>query len=478
MVNNLDTFYVGGRWITPGSAIKMGVVNPATEEDIGEIYLATREDVEHAVAAARDAFGAYAQTSRDQRIKWLTNLLDSLEEQKEEMAQAISKEMGAPIRLSRNAQVESGIGHTRHFIDALQLQLNRETLDNGDDIQREPIGVCGLITPWNWPINQIALKVIPALAAGCTCVLKPSEYTPLSATLFAELVDQAGFPPGVFNMVHGEGGTAGSALSKSTNVDMVSFTGSTRAGRAVTRDAAETVKRVTLELGGKSPNIVFSDCDLAERVQASTRRCFENSGQSCNAPTRMLVERSCLDEVLEIAESVGNSHQCGDPMKEGWHLGPLANEIQFERVQHLIKKGIEQNARLICGGAGKPEGFEAGYFVKPTIFYCENAQADIVQEEIFGPVLTIMGFDTEAEAIAMANDSPYGLAAYIQTSDEQKAERVAAQLRVGAVHINGAPHQYGSPFGGYKQSGNGREGGVFGLEEFQEIKTLHYARVA
>jgi aldehyde dehydrogenase (NAD+) len=351
--------------------------------------------------------------------------------------------------------------------------VERETLSNGDILLREPIGVCGLITPWNWPMNQIALKVIPALATGCCCVLKPSEHTPISAMIYAEIIDAAGFPPGVFNLVQGDGPTVGAALSRHKDVQMMSFTGSTRAGTAVTRDAAETVKRVTLELGGKSPNLVFADCDLEAQVSASVAECNYNTGQSCDAPTRLLAQRSCYEAVLEIAKRAAAATEVGDPAQEGAHIGPLFDRIQFDRVQAMIKVGLEEGARLLAGGLGRPEGIDAGWFVKPTIFCDVSNDMRIAQEEIFGPVLVIIPFEDEAEAIEIANDTPYGLAAYLQTGDGARAERVAARLRAGAIHINGGGFNYGSPFGGYKQSGNGREGGMMGLEDYLETKTLH-----
>ncbi|MBT7343801.1 MAG: aldehyde dehydrogenase family protein, partial [Rhodobacteraceae bacterium] len=337
----------------------------------------------------------------------------------------------------------------------------------------EPSGVCGLITPWNWPMNQIALKVIPALATGCTCVLKPSEHTPISAMIYAEIIHEAGYPAGVFNLVNGDGLNVGSALSRHPDVQMMSFTGSTRAGTAGTRDAAETVKRVTLELGGKSPNLVFADCDLEERVTASVDECMFNTGQSCDAPTRLLVERSCYDEVLKIAKHAADVTAVGDPAQTGEHIGPLFDRIQYDRVQTMIQRGLDEGATLLAGGLGKPNGFETGWYVKPTIFADVSNDMAIAQEEIFGPVLVIIPFEDEVDAIAIANDTPYGLAAYLQTGSPARAERVSSRLRAGAIHINGGGFNYGSPFGGYKQSGNGREGGVMGLEDYLETKTLH-----
>ena len=472
-MSHLTQYYIAGEWVDPLSDRSFDVVNPANEQVVGNILLASEADVDRAVAAAKAAFPAYARTSKEERLTYLEQLLAITKDRIQDLAQAISTEMGAPISMAVDMQADAGLGHLQGFIDALAAQNERETLPSGDVILREPIGVCGLITPWNWPINQITLKVLPALAAGCTCVLKPSEFTPLSAVLYAEMLHEAGFPAGSFNLIQGDGPTAGAALSRHPDVDMMSFTGSTRAGIAVTKDAADTIKKVTLELGGKSPNIVFADCDLEKRVTRSVRDCFNNTGQSCNAPTRMLVERSCYDQVVEIAERAGRAQEVGDPSAEGRHIGPLVSDIQFGRVQALIEKGVSEGARLLCGGPGKPTGFDKGYYVKPTVFADVDPDMTISRQEIFGPVLSIIPFDSEEEAIEMANDTPYGLAAYIQTGDPARAERVAARLRAGAVHINGGGFNYGSPFGGYKQSGNGREGGLFGLEDYQEVKTLH-----
>ena len=472
-MSNLKKFYINGEWVTPNSKIEFPVLNPANNSQVGSIILGNHVDVDNAVAAAKEAFKTYSKTTKEHRLELLNNLLKITKKRFEELAQAITTEMGAPITMSREAQADSGVGHLEGFIEALENSKEREELSNGDTIVREPIGVCGLITPWNWPINQIALKVIPALAAGSTCVLKPSEHTPLSATLYAEFIDAAGFPKGSFNLVHGDGPTVGSAMSRHPDVQMMSFTGSTRAGTSVTKDSADTVKRVTLELGGKSPNLIFADCDLEDRVSGSVLECFFNTGQSCDAPTRLLVERSCYDEVLKIAKKTAENQEVGDPTREGNHLGPLFDKIQFDRVQNMIDVGMGE-ADLLAGGLGKPDGLENGWYVKPTIFKDVKNNMRIAQEEIFGPVLVIIPFENEAEAIEIANDTPYGLAAYLQTGDKSKAERVASQLRAGAVHINGGGFNYGSPFGGYKQSGNGREGGTLGLEDFQEIKTLHF----
>jgi aldehyde dehydrogenase (NAD+) len=466
-------FYINGEWVAPLIANDLEVLNPATEKPVAVISMGSAGDIDRAVAAAKKAFATYSRTTTEELLAILEKLLAIYKRRYEEMAQTITLELGAPLSMSREQQADVGVGHLQGFIDALKRLHTREVLPNGDVMLREPIGVCGLITPWNWPINQIALKVVPALATGSTCVLKPSEFTPLNAMLYAEMVHEAGFPAGTFNLVNGDGLNVGAALSKHKDVDMMSFTGSTRAGIAVSKDAAETVKRVTLELGGKSPNIVFEDADLEDRVAGSVLECFNNSGQSCDAPTRLLVQKSVYDKAVEIATRVGKEAKVGDPAKEGSHIGPLVSDVQFGRVQALIEAGIAEGARVLVGGAGKPEGFETGYFVKPTIFADVNNTMRIAREEVFGPVLAIMPFETEEEAIEIANDTNYGLAAYVQTGDPKRAERVASRLRAGMVHINGGPHRYGSPFGGYKQSGNGREGGMFGLEDFLEVKTVH-----
>lgn len=472
-MDNLQKFYIGGQWVAPASDATMPVLNPATEAQIGSVAMGNAADVDKAVAAAKAAFESFSQTSKADRLALLHRLKTVTEKRIEDLAQAMRMEMGAPISMARDAQADAAVGHLHGFIDALETLEERTTLANGDVLMREPIGVCGLITPWNWPMNQIALKVVPALATGCTCVLKPSEHTPVSAMVYAEIIHEAGYPAGVFNLVNGDGINVGSALSRHPDVQMMSFTGSTRAGTAVTRDAAETVKRVTLELGGKSPNLVFTDCNLEERVTASVDECMFNTGQSCDAPTRLLVERSCYDEVLKIAKHAAEATAVGDPAQTGDHIGPLFDRIQYERVQAMIQKGIDEGATLLAGGLGKPEGFETGWYVKPTIFADVSNEMAVAQEEIFGPVLVIIPFEDEADAIAIANDTPYGLAAYLQTGSPARAERVSSRLRAGAIHINGGGFNYGSPFGGYKQSGNGREGGLMGLEDYLETKTLH-----
>ena len=473
-MSNLDKYYINGEWVVPLSKTKMNVINPANEDSIGEIILANELDVNLAVAAAKSAFSSFSQTSKEERLKLLKALLEISKKRLPELAKVISLEMGAPMTMSLELQADAAVGHLEGYIEALINQQEREKLSNGDVQVREPVGICGLITPWNWPVNQIALKALPALAAGCTCILKPSEFTPLSSVMYSEMIHDAGFPPGVFNMIQGDGPLAGATLSKHPDIGMMSFTGSTRAGSSVSKDSADSIKRVALELGGKSPNIVFADCDLEERISGSIEECYINTGQSCDAPTRLLVERSCYKEVLEIAKRVGQAVKVGDPAQEGNHLGPLVSDIQFGRVQAMIEKGIKEGATLLVGGLGKPDGFDEGYWVRPTIFADANNKMAIAQEEIFGPVLTIIPFDSEEEAIEIANDTPYGLAAYVQSGDLKRAERVAQKLRVGMVHINGGGFNYGSPFGGYKQSGNGREGGIIGIEDFQEVKTLHY----
>lgn len=472
-MENLQKFYINGEWVAPLSSDTMPVMNPATEAQIGTVALGNAADVDRAVAAAAAAFESFSQTSKAERMALLVNLKAITEQRLEELAQAMRMEMGAPITMSREVQADAAIGHLQGFIDALDELEERLTLPNGDVMLREAIGVCGLITPWNWPMNQVTLKVLPALATGCTCVLKPSEHTPISAIVYADMLHEAGYPAGVFNLVQGEGHVVGAAMSRHPDIQMMSFTGSTRAGTAVTKDAADTVKRVTLELGGKSPNLVFADCNLQEQVVASVGECMFNTGQSCDAPTRLLVERSCYDQVLEIAKRAAEETAVGNPEEEGDHIGPLFDKIQFDRVQTMIKVGIDEGATLLAGGLGKPDGMETGWFVKPTIFADVSNDMRIAREEIFGPVLVIIPFEDEAEAISIANDTPYGLASFLQTGDPERAERVAAKLRAGSVHINGGGLEYGTPFGGYKQSGNGREGGVMGLHDYLEAKTLH-----
>lgn len=470
-MKDLRKFYINGQWVDPLVSNDLAVENPATEESIATISLGAAADVNAAIAAAKAAFPSYSQISVDERIALMENLLKIYMDRYEEMAVAISMEMGAPISFASAAQADTGRGHISAAIDALKhFEFERQV--GNTRIVKEPIGVCGFITPWNWPINQISCKVAPALATGCTMVLKPSEIAPISGYLFSEMMDQAGFPAGVYNMVNGDGPDVGAVIASHADIDMVSFTGSTRAGILVAKAASDTVKRVTQELGGKSPNIIFADADLEKAVSAGVTSMMGNTGQSCNAPSRMLVQSSVYQQAVEIAKQAAAQVAVDDPMKEGWHIGPLSSRVQFDKVQGLIEKGIEEGAELVVGGTGKPDGLDTGYFVKPTIFAGVNNQMTIAQEEIFGPVLTMIPFDTEAQAIEIANDTPYGLAAYFSTSDDERAKRVAGQLRAGMVSLNSASQGYTAPFGGYKQSGNGREWGEYGFDDFLEIKGI------
>jgi len=466
--------YIAGEWVAPLTSTEMFVaINPATEEPCATVALCAPDDVDRAVRAARAAFDGYAALSLDARIALVEKLISIFERRYDEMVTAISTEMGAPYDLSYNAQAECGPGHLKETIKAARAMAWELPLADGASLVHEPIGICVLITPWNWPINQLAAKVGPALVAGCTMVLKPSEIAPLSAQLFAEFIDEAGFPPGVFNMVHGTGPGIGDALTSHPLVDMVSFTGSTRAGIQVAKSAADTVKRVSQELGGKSANVVFADADLEKAVKRGVRHCFENAGQSCNAPTRMLVEASVYDTAVEIAARVAAATKLGDPAEKGPHLGPVVSKVHFEKIQRLIEAGVAEGAVPVAGGPGRAEGFNRGYYVKPTVFAGVHNAMTIAQEEVFGPVLVMIPFKDEAEAIAIANDSPYGLAGYVQSGDLERARRVARAIRAGSVHINGAGQGYGAPFGGYKQSGNGREWGEYGLHDFLEVKVVN-----
>jgi len=463
-------FYINGAWVNPAKANDFAVIDPSTEEQCAVISLGDKTDTDAAVAAARDAFDGWSQTSKAERITLLKKLGEIYKARSEEMAQAMSAEMGAPIDLSRAQQVGAGSWHLDGFLKAFENFEFDEDFTATEKTLREPIGVCALITPWNWPMNQIILKAVPALATGCTMILKPSEIAPLSGALFAEFIDEAGFPKGVFNLVQGDGMGVGSQLSAHPDVDMVSFTGSTRAGIAISKAAADTLKRVSLELGGKGANIIFEDAD-PKAAKAGAIRCFRNSGQSCNAPTRMLVHASRYDEAVEMAADVANNTHVGPASEEGKHIGPVVSEAQFNKIQGLIEVGMGE-AKLVAGGMGRPDGLNRGYYVKPTVFADVTNDMTIAREEVFGPVLSILKFETEEEAIAIANDTPYGLTNYIQTDDTEKRRRVARRLRSGMVETNGQGFAQGSPFGGYKQSGNGREGGVFGIEEFLEVKAV------
>jgi aldehyde dehydrogenase (NAD+) len=470
-MKDLRKFYINGEWVDPTHSNDLEVENPANEEMVATISLGGETDVNLAVAAAKRAFASYSQTSIEERVALMEKLLQIYMDRYDEMSVAISVEMGAPISFATAAQADTGRGHINTALEALkQFEFERQV--GNTRIVKEPIGVCGFITPWNWPINQISCKVAPALATGCTMVLKPSEIAPISGYLFTEIMHQAGFPAGVYNMVNGDGPNVGAVIASHPDVDMVSFTGSTRAGVLVAQAAAPTVKRVTQELGGKSPNIIFDDADLESAVSGGVIRMMSNTGQSCNAPSRMLVQSSVYDQAVEIAKQAAQSVVVDQPTSQGGHIGPLSSRVQFEKVQGLIEKGISEGATLVAGGLGKPEGFDSGYFVKPTVFAGVNNQMTIAQEEIFGPVLAMIPFDTEEQAIEIANDTPYGLAAYFSTSSAERARRVGSQLRAGMVSVNSASQDYAAPFGGYKQSGNGREWGEFGFDDYLEIKGI------
>jgi aldehyde dehydrogenase (NAD+) len=470
MENQLK-FYINGEWVDPSTRDTLEVINPSTEQPITSIAMGGTADVDKAVAAAKAAFETYSQTTREERVALLEKIIAAYSERLGEVAETISAEMGAPLPLANAAQAPSGLGH---FMTTLEILKNYEFEEDigGSHIVREPAGVCGFITPWNWPINQIACKVAPALAAGCTMVLKPSEVAPLNALLFAEVMDAAGVPPGVFNLVNGDGPTVGAALSSHPDVDMMSFTGSTRAGIEVARNAAPTVKRVAQELGGKSANIILDDADFNAAISRDVFGLCMNSGQSCNAPTRMLVPNARMDEAAGIAKLAAENVKVGDPSAEGTTIGPVVSAVQFEKIQNLIEKGIEEGAKLETGGLGRPDGLNAGYFVKPTVFSHVTNEMTIAREEIFGPVLSLIGYEDDADAVRIANDTLYGLSGYVSSGDPERAKAIARQLRTGNVHLNGAPMDNNSPFGGYKQSGNGREWGKYGLEEFLEVKAI------
>jgi aldehyde dehydrogenase (NAD+) len=465
------SFYIDGQWVTPAEPRPFDVINPATEEVIGKISLGGVKDVDRAVMAARRAFESYSQTTREQRLELLGKIAASYQKNLEELAQTISKEMGAPLGIARAAQAPSGLGHLMQTIEVLKTYEFEEKRGKSL-IRREPIGVCGFITPWNWPVNQIMCKVAPALAAGCTMVLKPTEIAPLNALIIAKILDEAGVPAGVFNLVNGDGPTVGQAISSHPGIDMVSFTGSTRAGILVAEAAAKTVKRVTQELGGKSANIILDDADLTKAVAGGLTSCLLNSGQSCNAPTRMLVPQAMHAQAVAIAKAAAEKATVGDPSDKGTQLGPVVSETQWKKIQALIQKGIDEGATLVTGGLGRPEGLTRGYFVRPTVFADVRNDMTIAREEIFGPVLSILPYRDEEEAIRIANDTPYGLAGYVQSGNPERARKVALRIRSGQIAVNGAPLDFSAPFGGYKQSGNGREWGVFGFEEFLETKAI------
>lgn len=464
-------FYIDGQWVDPTISRTLEVVNPSTEQPIARISLGSAADVDLAVKAARRAFESYSQTRREERLALLARVLEVYQRRYGDFVQTISQEMGAPLWLSKAAQAATGVAHLATTIEVLK-QFPFEHVQGTTAIVHEPVGVVGMITPWNWPVNQIMCKVAPALAAGCTMVLKPSEIAPLNAILMAEVLHEAGVPPGVFNLVNGDGPGVGEALSAHPGIDMMTFTGSTRAGIAVAKAAADSVKRVAQELGGKSANIVLEDADLQKAVTQGVQACFTNSGQSCNAPTRMFVPRALHAQAAAIAKAVAGAVTVADASAEGMHMGPVASEAQFHKIQALIQKGLDEGATLVAGGTGRPEGLAKGYFVRPTVFADVRNDMAIAREEIFGPVLVMIPYDSEEEAIRMANDTVYGLSGYVQSGSLEHARRVASRLRTGMVHLNGAGPDFAAPFGGYRQSGNGREWGEHGLREFLEVKAV------
>ena len=471
---NKKKFYINGKWTNPIKEKDCYVIDPSTEENCAVISIGGKEDVDAAVQAAKNAFESWAFTSKDERLKLLETLYANYKKRWADFANAITMEMGAPKDFATKLQAGTGASHMKSFIRYLKNFEFEKPLGEHAPNQRliyEPKGVCALITPWNWPMNQVCLKVMPAIAAGCTMVLKPSELAPLSSMILAEIIDDVKFPKGVFNLVNGDGATTGDALTSHPDINMISFTGSTRAGALISQNAAKDFKRVSLELGGKGANIIFKDAD-PEAIERGALRCFRNSGQSCNAPTRMLVEKSMYDEAVQRLKKYADDFKVDDPNKEGEHIGPVISETQFNKIQGLIQKGIDEGAKLVSGGPGKPDGLNDGYYVKPTVFADVNNSMNIARTEIFGPVLSVIPFDTEEEAIEIANDTDYGLTNYIQTQDGEKVQRVARKLRSGMVDVNGAGIAVDAPFGGYKHSGIGREAGKEGLIEFLEVKSV------
>ena len=464
-------FYINGEWVDPVTPARLEVINPATEEPFAAISTGSRADVDRAVAAAKSAFDSYSRTTTAERTGLISNILAEYTKRYDEIAAVISTEMGAPIWLSKAAQAATGQAHFATILEILEKYQWEERKGNYV-LRREPVGVCGLITPWNWPINQISCKVAPALAAGCTMVLKPSEVAPINAIVLAEILHDAGVPAGVFNLVNGDGPTVGEAMSSHPDIHMMSFTGSTRAGIAVARASADSVKRVAQELGGKSANIILEDADLQSAVAGGVNQIFTNSGQSCNAPARMLVPAAKHDDAIEIAGKTAEKVKVGDPMAQGTVIGPVVSEAQFDKIQGLIRKGIDEGATLVTGGTGRPDGLNRGYYVKPTVFGNVSNDMTIAREEIFGPVLSILPYESEEQAIEIANDTPYGLSGYVQSGSVEHGMGVAAQIRSGNVHVNGSGPDFSAPFGGYKQSGNGREWGELGFEEFLETKAV------
>jgi aldehyde dehydrogenase (NAD+) len=470
MSRNLQ-FYIDGEWVNPAVPHPFDVIDPATEEAYTQISLGSKADVDRAVAAARAAFTAFSQTTKAERIDLLKRILAAYKARYADVAAAITQEMGAPSTLATQAQAAIGVGHISQMIQVLE-NFSFEHLQGTTLIAKEPIGVVGMITPWNWPINQITCKVCPAIAAGCTMVLKPSEIAPIDAIIFAEIMHEAGVPKGVFNLVNGDGPGVGTALSAHPDIDMISFTGSARAGILIAKSAADTIKRVHQELGGKSANILLDDVDLTRAVRKGVVDCFQNSGQSCNAPTRMFVPASMNDQAIAVAKTAAESIKVGAPTADGTVMGPVVSQVQYDKIQGLIQAGIDEGATLVTGGPGRPEGLNRGYYVRPTVFANVTPEMRIAREEIFGPVLSILTYKTEEEVIAEANNTVYGLASYVQSADRTRAQRIARQMRSGNVYINYPPGDLNAPFGGYKQSGNGREWGQWGLEEFLEIKGI------
>ncbi|MEM7215180.1 MAG: aldehyde dehydrogenase family protein [Pseudomonadota bacterium] len=472
-MENYKKFYINGSWVDPVKGEDFNVIHPGNEETIATIALGSKADVDKAVDAAKQAFKTWQFSSVEERVALLERMIKAYEARAEEFVKMMPHEMGTTISFSREVHMPVGIGHMEAAIEAVKAhQFERPSLRGGSTLVDEPVGVVGMITPWNWPVNQIIIKVAPALAAGCTMVLKPSEFSPLTSVMLAEVIDEAGCPPGVFNLINGDGPGVGEAISTHPEIDMISFTGSTRAGKAITKAAADTIKRVTLELGGKSPNLLFADSDLEQAAKISVDSCFINNGQSCDAASRLLVERSVYDKVVDlVTEEVANT-KIDDPMKEGDHIGPVVNKKQFDHVQNLIQAGIDDGATLAAGGPGLPQGFNKGYYIRPTLFTDVNNQMNIARQEVFGPVLAVLPFDTEEEAIEIANDTVYGLAAYVQSSDSERINRVSRKLRAGVINVNGNAGDYDVPFGGYKQSGNGREAGPLGLHDYLETKAI------
>jgi aldehyde dehydrogenase (NAD+) len=474
-MNNYKNFYINGEWVKPESGARdYDVIHPGNEEVVGTIALGTKADVDKAVIAATSAFETWGYSDVETRAQLLERMIKLYKERSDQFAHAMSLEMGTSLTFSKEVQAPCGDGHMEATLEALRAhEFERPSMRGGSLLIDEPVGVCGLITPWNWPVNQVIVKVAAALAAGCTMILKPSEESPLSAIMLAELIDEAECPAGVFNLINGDGLGVGQAISEHPDIHMVSFTGSTRAGIAISKAAADTVKRVALELGGKSPNLIFADADLDHAAECAIADCFINAGQSCDAPSRLLVEESIYDTMVEKVEKVVNAIKIGNPMEEGDHMGPVVNKRQYDNIQRLIQIGIDEGARLVCGGTGLPEGFNKGCYIRPTVFADVHNDMQIAREEVFGPVIAIIPFKDEEDAIQIANDTIYGLSAFMHSTDEDRIKRVTKRLRAGSVNINGAAADYDVPFGGYKASGNGKENGAFGMHDYLDTKAVN-----